>query len=108
MLAYNKDAFEAAGLQLPRPDWTINDLITAAQQLTSDKDKRYGYAALGSQVQDLVFFLERFGASPITGSGEAQQPNFTDPQVVQAINTYLDLLRTTSPHERLAGYTRSG
>ena len=110
VLAYNKDAFEAAGLQPPRADWTINDFIAAAQQLTSGsgKDKRYGYAALGSQVQDLVFFLERLGASPITGSGEEQQPNFTDPQVVQAINTYLDLLRTTSPHERIEGYTRGG
>ena len=100
VLAYNKDAFDRAGLSYPTAEWTADDFLNAAQKLTTggDKDKQYGYATDGPQTQDLLFFLDLFGAAPTQGSGEAQAPNFTDAKVVEAIQFYRGLLRDYSPH----------
>lgn len=43
VLYYNKDMFDAAGLEYPQADWTWDDLLTAAQALT--KDGVYGFYA---------------------------------------------------------------
>src|SRR5262249_28849089 len=46
VLAYNKDLFDAAGVKYPTNDWTYDDLVTAAQKLTtkdsSGKPKTWG------------------------------------------------------------------
>jgi multiple sugar transport system substrate-binding protein len=108
-LTYNQSAFDAAGLSYPGASWTADDFLNAARALTSgqDGDKRYGYAALGPQTDDLLFFLDLLGARLTRGSGESLQPNFADPQVGQAVRFYLDLLRNYSPHEQIQGYSRS-
>jgi ABC-type glycerol-3-phosphate transport system substrate-binding protein len=109
MLNYNVTAFDAAGIAPPSAAWTLDDLLHAAQQLThgAGQAKQYGYAAPGGQTRDVFFVLDHVGVSPVTGSADVPQPNFTDPRVVQVIHTYLDLLRTSSPHRRLQGYTRN-
>jgi multiple sugar transport system substrate-binding protein len=38
VLFYNKDLFDAAGVAYPTDEWTMDDLRTAAQQLTKDGD----------------------------------------------------------------------
>lgn len=43
VLYYNKDMFDAAGLEYPQADWTWDDLLSAAQTLT--KDGVYGFYA---------------------------------------------------------------
>jgi ABC-type glycerol-3-phosphate transport system substrate-binding protein len=105
-LAYNKDAFDAAGLSYPTAAWTPDDFLNAAQKLTSGSGakKQYGYATDGPQTQDLLFFLDRFGAAATQGSGDAVKPNYTDPKVAQAIRFYLNLLRDYSPHKEFHGY----
>jgi len=104
-LTYNQNAFDAAGLSHPSASWTADDFLNAAKQLTSGQggDKRYGYAALATQTDDLLFFLGLLGAQ-IERSGA---PNFTDPKVEQAVRFYLDLLRNYSPHEQIQGYSHS-
>lgn len=107
MLAYNQTAFDKAGLPHPTADWTPEDFLNAAQKLTggSGAAKQYGFVAPDDQNEPLLFFLRRMGASPTRNSGGAQQPNFSDPAVIQGIRFYLDLLRTSSPHTRLNGYS---
>jgi ABC-type glycerol-3-phosphate transport system substrate-binding protein len=102
-LTYNQDAFDAAGLAYPSASWTADDLLNAAKQLTSDSaaDERYGYAALGSQTEDIQMFLRLLGAQFIRDGA----PNFTDPDIAQAVRFYLDLLREYSPHEQIQGYS---
>ncbi|HJZ48459.1 MAG TPA: extracellular solute-binding protein [Roseiflexaceae bacterium] len=104
-LTYNQSAFDAAGLSHPSASWTADDFLNAAKQLTSGQggDKRYGYAALAEQTDDLVFFLGLLGAQ----IERSDRPNFTDPKVEQAVRFYLDLLRNYSPHERIQGYSPS-
>lgn len=38
VLFYNKDMFDAAGVEYPTGDWTYDDLLAAAKTLTLDKD----------------------------------------------------------------------
>jgi len=38
VLFYNKDMFDAAGLDYPTADWTYDDLLVAAKTLTKDND----------------------------------------------------------------------
>lgn len=104
-LTYNQSAFDTAGLAYPSASWTADDFLNAARQLTSDseKDKRYGYASLGSQTDDLLLFLNLLGAS-ITRGGE---PNLDDPAVERAARFYVDMLRGYSPHKQIQGYARS-
>jgi len=104
-LTYNQNAFDTAGLSHPSANWTADDFLNAARSLTSGQggDKRYGYAALATQTDDLLFFLSLLGAQ----IERSDAPNFTDPKVEQAVRFYLDLLRNYSPHERIQGYSHS-
>jgi ABC-type glycerol-3-phosphate transport system substrate-binding protein len=104
---YNASAFDAAGLAYPTAAWTLDDLRDAAQQLTrgTRTAKQYGFAATGLQTRD-VFFLDRFDAVTARGSGNTLQPNFTDSTVIQAVKSSLDLLRASSPHTHIQGYTQ--
>jgi ABC-type glycerol-3-phosphate transport system substrate-binding protein len=103
-LTYNQSAFDAAGLDHPTANWTADDFLNAAKQLTSGEggDKHYGYASLGAQTDDIPLFLGLFDAQ-VARDGA---PNFLDPKVGQALRFYLDLLRNYSPHESIQGYTR--
>jgi ABC-type glycerol-3-phosphate transport system substrate-binding protein len=92
VLYYQATAFAAAGLEPPTAQWTLADFLAAAQALTTDTgDQRtYGYATT-QVLSDLFFFLNQFGARLVTGSGDDLRPNFDDPQVVAALQWYLDL-----------------
>jgi ABC-type glycerol-3-phosphate transport system substrate-binding protein len=106
VLSYNKTAFEAAGLTPPRADWTQEEFLSAAQKLTSGSgsQKTYGFVSTGNTAEDLRFLMQRFGAELTSGSGAELRPTFTNPKTLQMAQFVVDLLRTTSPHERLDGY----
>jgi ABC-type glycerol-3-phosphate transport system substrate-binding protein len=103
MLVYNNDLFEAAGLAVPESAWTIDDLLNAAQKLTSGsgETKQYGLVIPRAQAEAGKFLVHLFGASLIQGSGETLRPSYTDPKVVQAGRKLVDLLKHSSPHSRL-------
>ncbi len=92
-LYYNRTAFQTAGLEPPTAAWTPADFLTAAQALTQGDGptKQYGYVPAGSAYSDLLFFINQFGADLTRGSGMDIRPNFDDPQVIAAIQWYLDL-----------------
>jgi ABC-type glycerol-3-phosphate transport system substrate-binding protein len=106
VLNYNQSAFDAAGLSHPTASWTMDDFLNAAKTLTSGSggNKQYGFA--GAKAPDMLFFIERFGATPTTGSGDALKLNFTDSKVIQGIQFYIDLMKNYSPHTKLEGYVR--
>lgn len=108
LLLYNQTAFDAAGLDYPQIEWTTDDFLNAVEQIDqgSGTDRMYGFVSL-NPVSDIFFFLDRFGASYTSGSGDTLQPNFTDPTVIEAVQFYLDLLREYSPHEQLQGYRQT-
>lgn len=107
VVQYNRTAFAQAGLQPPAADWSLEQLIDAAQRLTdrAAPDKRYGFSADGTLGLELV--LEAAGARLTVEQGGQTRPNFTDPEVVEASRRFIDLTRSASPEQALNGY-RSG
>jgi ABC-type glycerol-3-phosphate transport system substrate-binding protein len=108
MLVYNKVLFDLARIPYPSAGWTLDDLIATAKRLSggAGANKRYGFAANYGNTGDIRFFMNAYGAVPLTGQGDQQQPDFTNPRVVHALRAYLDLLRSASPHKHIQGYAR--
>jgi ABC-type glycerol-3-phosphate transport system substrate-binding protein len=105
MLLYNKDLFDAAGIQTPVAAWTMDELLNAARSLTSGQGdtKQYGFVIPRSIPEGAKFLVHLFGAATAQGSGETLKPNFTDPKVAAAARKVIDLLKNETPHTRLEG-----
>ena len=43
VLLFRRDLFDAKGIAYPTPQWTWNDLMSAAQKITDPKEGRYGF-----------------------------------------------------------------
>ncbi|HET9223580.1 MAG TPA: extracellular solute-binding protein [Roseiflexaceae bacterium] len=104
---YNKERFDAAGLQPPAPEWTMDDFLHAAQKLTGGQGnaKQYGFVMSRGTSEGVKFLVHLLGAATLQGSGETLRPNFTDPNVVQAAGKVVDLLKNDTPHTRLDDYS---
>lgn len=91
---YNRTVFDQVGVGQPTYTWTPDDFLKAAQALSSGngEERTYGYVARDI-ISDLFFFVGQFGGRITTGSGIDARPNFDDPQVVEALQWYLDLYR---------------
>ncbi len=98
----NLALLDAAGVTLPDVGATPADLLAAAQRLTSGEGaaRQYGYAAAGSLPADLDWWLRQSGVSLVDATG---QPTFTAPDTIAAVESFLTLVRDTSPHTRLTG-----
>lgn len=62
IFAYNKNMFDAAGVKYPDDNWTWNDLVTAAKQITKADDNKWGVAAPGLGIVGRGNFLFSAGA----------------------------------------------
>ncbi|MCU0493093.1 MAG: extracellular solute-binding protein [Chloroflexaceae bacterium] len=107
LLIYNKNLFESANVAPPQADWSMVDMIAAAQQLAqgSGNQQQYGYVSTVGVGGDVPFFLQQAGVRAIRGSGDDVAPNYTDPALREALAQYIDLLRKASPYKQLLGYS---
>ena len=89
-LVYNKDLFDQAGLEYPTPDWTWDDLRTAAKALTDPAEKRVGFAYPMDASEDSVWhwdpLLWQLGGSILTEDGS--QAAFNSPEGVEALELF--------------------
>lgn len=88
-LQYNKDMFDAAGLDYPTPDWTWEDLRSAAEQLTDPDSGVYGMV-LSADLARWIAFLYQAG-------GTVTDVDFTtmtldSPEAQEAMDFYLGLV----------------
>ncbi len=67
VMFYNKDMFEAAGLDLPTDDWTWADVEAAGLALTDASDRTWGYA-------QPVQFFEFYKTAAQAGGGLVVEP----------------------------------
>jgi multiple sugar transport system substrate-binding protein len=65
---YNKDLFTAAGVDLPTPEWTVDDLVTAAQAITNAPDT-WGFRATGTGQEHIPNYLRMFGGELLDAEG---------------------------------------
>jgi multiple sugar transport system substrate-binding protein len=86
-IVYNKDLFDAAGLDYPSPDWTWDDLRSAAKALTDPANKIFGFSYPMDASEDSVWhydpLLWQNGGSILTEDGS--QAAFNSPEGVEAL-----------------------
>jgi multiple sugar transport system substrate-binding protein len=89
-ILYNKEIFDKAGLPYPKAGWTLEDFVSYAIGLTQKQqdERQYGYVHLSGDYIDLQVFAVLLGARLWDEKG---QPRFTSPDVVSAIEWYMDL-----------------
>ena len=71
VIYYNKDMFEAAGLEMPTDDWTIDEFYEAAKALTDPEKNVYGYR-YASGADPFLGWLSRAGVDFDTSGTEVQ------------------------------------
>ncbi len=93
VIYYNQSLFDQAGVEYPRLDWDFDGFLEKAVALThgNGEEKRYGFVPL-YEPDDLLFFVEGRGAKLIDATASPPQPRFDDPQVVEALRWYADLI----------------
>ena len=96
VLYYNKDLFDEAGLAYPSENWTWDDLLSAAQALTT-KD-RWGIQIPDSWgdwlwIRGILPIMAENGAYPISDDGLTVEGYLNSEAMVAAIQWYVDLFK---------------
>lgn len=93
VMEYNKDLFDAAGLDYPAADWTVDDFLDTAVALSSGEgeERVYGYIPDLFEPSDMIAFLDRLGADMMDDSVDPPRINLTDPTVIEAVRWYTNL-----------------
>lgn len=88
VLFYNKDLFTAAGVDLPKNDWTWDDALAAAKKLTDASKGQWG---LFKPIQFFEFYKTayQFGCDFFNADKTAVQIN--DPKCVDALTFMVNL-----------------
>lgn len=90
-LFWNKDLFEAAGLDMPEGPTTFEELVTAAQAITENTDAAgFGVPAadFDNTMHEWLNFVYANNGTILTDEGEV---TFDSPEVIEALQLYADL-----------------
>ena len=90
-VVFDKEAFAEANVALPRPGWTWDQFLAAAQALTikeNDKGERWGYV---ERVWDPTPFVVGRSAAWADPTANEGQLALEHPQVIEAVRWYADL-----------------
>jgi multiple sugar transport system substrate-binding protein len=92
---YNKDLFDAAGIDYPSVDWTTGEFLEMAVALTqgdaSLESKKYGYVPSSSGVNDLLTMMDRLGVEMLDDSVDPPRLMFNSSEVIDAVRWYASL-----------------
>ncbi len=93
-MVYNKDIFDERGVAYPTADWTFDDMLKLAEQLTytkADGTKVYGIDYSSNITQGWLPFMAAVGVSPYTE--DFRNSNLKDPKVKEAMEKYAAPIR---------------
>jgi multiple sugar transport system substrate-binding protein len=98
VIYYNKNMFDAAGLEYPKDDWTRDDFMAAAQALTKDNDgdgnnDQFGFSGSGGGLFIILPWIYANGTNIVTPDFCA--PNLTDPKVIEGVQFIHDMTYKT-------------
>ncbi|PJF25531.1 MAG: hypothetical protein CUN53_12330 [Phototrophicales bacterium] len=82
---YNKDMFDAAGLDYPTSDWTWDDFAAAAAALTDPANDVYGAAVYSEYQAGYPNFIASTGITPIINAARTEC-TLDDPESLEALN----------------------
>lgn len=83
-LFYNKDLFDAAGLDYPTADWTWDEFATAAEKLTDPANGVWGASVYNDYQSGWANWVASTGVEPVATAGRGQC-TFTEPGSVEAL-----------------------
>ncbi|MEM7119320.1 MAG: extracellular solute-binding protein [Chloroflexota bacterium] len=86
LMFYSKPVFDAAGVDYPTDDWTMDDFLSIAEQLTSGEgaDKVFGTWANGSWFRD-IHYIRSTGKQEFDSLEDPKTASFNQPEIVEAI-----------------------
>jgi multiple sugar transport system substrate-binding protein len=91
-LWYNKDVFDKNGVAYPTSDWTWDDLITAAKQLTVQNEDGT-YESFGFNAQSWAYatltYLQSNGLDILSPDGTTVDDYLNSPEVAAALEKYV-------------------
>ncbi|MFK7805224.1 MAG: extracellular solute-binding protein [Anaerolineae bacterium] len=91
LIFYDKDMFDAAGVEYPEIGWTWDEFLAKAQELTiksGSETTQYGFAPIYGGMETLVSAK----AGPMfNNSSVPPSLNFDDPEIIAGIEWYLSL-----------------
>jgi multiple sugar transport system substrate-binding protein len=95
-IVYNKDLFQAAGIDPPSADWTWDDFRTAAQALTDPSKSQWGWAFPTDGTEDTVWHYDAmlWEAGGDILNGDNTQAVFNSPAGVEALTMLQDMAVT--------------
>ncbi|MBE2184375.1 MAG: sugar ABC transporter substrate-binding protein [Anaerolineae bacterium] len=97
VIYYNRNMFDAAGIDYPSDDWTRDDFLAAAQAMTADNDNdghndQFGFSGSGGAMFFTLPWVFANDTDIVTDDFCA--PNLTDPAVMDAIQFIYDMVYT--------------
>ncbi|HEX9440998.1 MAG TPA: extracellular solute-binding protein, partial [Roseiflexaceae bacterium] len=107
ILTYNKELFKLANLPEPKPDWTWNDLLGAAQQIgkkSGGAGDTYGFWDVTGGVVTLVAMLQSQGIDLL--NGPSNDVRLDRPEIVAAVKKLRELSDSGAPYN--AAYKGGG
>lgn len=106
-IAYNKDLFDAAGLDYPTDDWTVDDMVEAARAITSGEgtDKIYG---IGWGVRPPEFYRNLYG-NPIYDVETSTMNVAGNAEFKSAVSLFADTIKEgLAPNEASGAISTGG
>jgi ABC-type glycerol-3-phosphate transport system substrate-binding protein len=93
VIEYNRDLFDAAKVDYPKPGWTLDDFLATAKALTKGDGnmKQYGYVGDYFEANDLVLMLQALGAKLVDTTQDPPKVIFDDATMRSALQWYADL-----------------
>lgn len=88
-LQYNKDMFDAAGLEYPTADWTWDDLRVAAEQLTNEDEGVYGMVINPDFARWIAFLYQADGS--VTNEAFTEM-TINSPEALEALEFYIGMV----------------
>ena len=98
VLYYNADLFEAAGIDTPPDDWTWDEMVSAARELTVDEDKDGTVDVYGLGVDPEIIRVAPFiwsnGGEIVDDDAAPTELAMGTPEAAVALQAFLDLRQT--------------
>lgn len=95
ILVYNKELFDAKGVEYPTDEWTWEDLENAAKQLTDKDNGVYGFGAYNSQQDCWGSFLYQNGGGILTE--DSKKAAIDMPESIEAMEWWMNMYKNYSP-----------
>ena len=93
VIVYNRDIFDAKGVPYPQQDWTMDEFLGTAIQLTDGEgaDKVYGFVPGADEIFDTMMWLERMGSTFLDDSVDPPTVNLTESAFASNARWYANL-----------------